>query len=174
MPRIRLIADNPWFQGTFAEIFLQHDTVCLPTADFSILPAFLQWAGLDLFTDMLATGALRFIKHFGSLAYVDDGTGITQYYPLKEPPPPGSDGYAPFEHLGAGDGALSASVVTSEEAISLYLRGVQTKSAGELQNHEVKHLTSLVLRQTVEVELRESFYEKVTALTARDIKALPG
>jgi hypothetical protein len=118
--------------------------------------------------DMLATDSLRFIKHFGSISYA----GVTQYYPL----PPGTvplQEYAPHVSLDGSEAIKFACVIPSEQAISLYLNEVRTNAYGELADHIVRHLTSLVIRQTIEVELRKSFTSKVTDQTARDITDTP-
>lgn len=164
VPAIRLMIDNPWWKGVVAEALLQHDTVTLPTADFTILPVLMQWAGPDILTDMLATGSLQFVRSFGSIGYFK-GEGIDLYEARPDQGDPRTIRLA--EREPPHD--MLVPIVSSEEAASSFLT-VVTERGGELRPEAKNHLVKLVLDHTVEVELRISFKEKVVDLTNADVQ----
>ena len=80
LPRITtLIQERPAIKGALAERMLLYDRLIIPTADFSILPVLVTWLGQDLLTEMLAAGAIRFLRYYGSLGYAGNGNGLCMF-----------------------------------------------------------------------------------------------
>lgn len=168
LPRIQGVADHKGVQGLIAELLLQHDVVALPTADFSILPVLLQWFGEDLLSDMLASGAFRFIRYFGSVAYHGDLREIQPYELWPEKPHPDSRQF----DLRRVDGKTFrdsdvAAIADSEQAVDIYLTRVYDSRTGPLTGAALANMTRLVLQQTTEARI--DFRTEVAEPTLLDI-----
>jgi hypothetical protein len=69
----------PSMPSHFASQLLLYEHVIIPTNDFAIVPAILQWMGQDAFEDALEAEAVAFLRRKGSLMYGGNGTGLNEY-----------------------------------------------------------------------------------------------
>jgi hypothetical protein len=63
----------------FASQLLLYERVIVPTNDFAIVPALLQWMGRDAFEEALDVGTVAFLRRKGSLMYAGNGAGLSEY-----------------------------------------------------------------------------------------------
>lgn len=59
-----------------ASQLLLYETVIIPTIDFGVIPALINWFGVKTFEDILESSAIRFIRRKNILAYAGNGNGI--------------------------------------------------------------------------------------------------
>ncbi len=80
LPRIEaLMNERPAIMGALVERLFLYDELVIPTCDFSVVPVLTSWLGDDLFTEMVQTGAIRFLRYRGSLGYSGNGVGLVQF-----------------------------------------------------------------------------------------------
>jgi hypothetical protein len=70
---------EPRARSHFASQLLLYERVIIPTNDFSVVPALLQWMGRDAFEEALDSGAVSFLRRKGSLMYAGNGNGLNEY-----------------------------------------------------------------------------------------------
>ena len=158
-PRIAALEVAVPFKGTFAELLLQHDSVIMPTADFSILPVLLSWLGYQTLCEVLESGSLSFSRHLGSIAYFPGGAGLEPYElrPSKQP--------KDFRERVDFNAAAP-----TDEAAELYLSNEVYKPDKRLFRREKNRLLRLVLDHTRESGLVPTFRSRVAEVTYRDIE----
>lgn len=80
LPRIEaLMYERPAIMGALVERLFLYDELVIPTCDFSVVPVLTSWLGDDLFTEMVQTGAIRFLRYRGSLGYSGNGVGLLKF-----------------------------------------------------------------------------------------------
>src|ERR1039458_6059578 len=70
---------EPRMRSHFASQLLLYEHVIIPTNDFAIVPALLQWMGRDAFEEALDSGTVTFLRRKGSLMYAGSGVGLNEY-----------------------------------------------------------------------------------------------
>lgn len=61
-----------------ASQLLIYDDIIIPTKDFGIIPALVNWMGLNAFREAIKKGIISFLHRKDMLAYVGNGNGISQ------------------------------------------------------------------------------------------------
>jgi hypothetical protein len=67
---------QPANRAHFGSQLLLYEHVIIPTNDFAIVPALIQWLGQEHFEAALDCGAIRFLRRTGLLGYAGNGNGI--------------------------------------------------------------------------------------------------
>jgi hypothetical protein len=68
---------EPENSAHLANQLLLYEHLIIPTNDFGIVPALIQWLGIKNFEESLENGTLSFLRRRGFLAYVGNGNGIS-------------------------------------------------------------------------------------------------
>ena len=66
-------------EAHLANQLLLYDKIVIPTKDFGIVPALLNWLGVDFLREALDTNSLAFLHRRSMLAYVGNGGGINTF-----------------------------------------------------------------------------------------------
>ncbi|MFQ6029281.1 MAG: hypothetical protein ACE5Q6_17535 [Dehalococcoidia bacterium] len=78
-PRLRAYSEDKSLAGHVLESLLFYDRLVIPTVDFSIVVPLVHWLGVDLFRNILGSGALSFVRYAGTLGYLGNGHGISLF-----------------------------------------------------------------------------------------------
>ncbi|NKE71313.1 hypothetical protein [Candidatus Manganitrophus noduliformans] len=80
MPNINaaFIRDPRWKAHVASQITL-YDQIIIPTHDYGVVAALVNWLGKEVFLDALETGAFRFVRTQDLLGYAGNGVGISGY-----------------------------------------------------------------------------------------------
>ncbi|MFH0343689.1 MAG: hypothetical protein ACHBNF_16545 [Chromatiales bacterium] len=70
---------QPANRAHFGSQLLLYEQVIIPTNDFAIVPALLQWMGQKHFEAALDCGAISFLRRLGLLGYAGNGNGISSF-----------------------------------------------------------------------------------------------
>jgi len=77
--RNRAFFSEPSLLSHFASQLLLYEHLIIPTNDFAIVPALLQWMGRDAFEEALDSATIAFLRRKGSLMYGGNGAGLSEY-----------------------------------------------------------------------------------------------
>lgn len=73
------IFGNMQLKGRFAEKLILYDMLIVPTTDFAIVSALIDWMGPPTFMEALETKAIEFFKYSGFLGYSGNGVGLAHF-----------------------------------------------------------------------------------------------
>jgi hypothetical protein len=73
----QLFGNNLINKGHLASQLILYDSVIIPTYDFGIVPILISWFGFEDFKRIIKTGAVKFLRRDGMIAYVGGGNGIS-------------------------------------------------------------------------------------------------
>jgi hypothetical protein len=148
---------DPANRAHLASQLLVYEHLIIPTNDFALVPALIQWMGLKEFEEALETDAFRFLRRNGRLAYGGNGLGITAFVLQDTPEKP----FKWWENAFHGELDL---------AVDLQLRhGVSSLS---LQHRE--SLIKKVIARSQSVDYSDEFFTKnVVNESYADIRDTP-
>jgi hypothetical protein len=79
---------QPQIRAHLGSQLLIYEHVLIPTNDFAIVPALVQWLGLKHFEAALDSGAVSFLRRLGLLGYAGNGNGISSFVVTPSPHKP--------------------------------------------------------------------------------------
>jgi hypothetical protein len=158
--RIRTLChEKPILKGKFAERLLLYDHVVTPTVDFSIIPVLVTWLGEGLFRDVLARGALSFVRFRGGVGYSPGASGLGNF----------QIGPGQTQRRRETDRQFTAFTRNPADAIEIWLRDV----IPELTPRNRVKISRSVLRRTKLLDEFPNFKETVEEETYQDVIGSP-
>src|ERR1017187_533294 len=76
---------DPANRAHLASQLLLYEHVLIPTNDFAVVPALIDWMGIDGFGEAIDCGAIGFLRRRGVLGYASDGLGV-QLFAFSDTP----------------------------------------------------------------------------------------
>jgi hypothetical protein len=71
--------ERPQPRAHIASQILIYDQLVIPTHDYGVVAALVNWLGKGIFLDALEVGAFQFVRPQGLLGYVGNGHGVSEY-----------------------------------------------------------------------------------------------
>ncbi len=150
-----------WDRANFAHLINQlliYDRVLIPTYDLGIVPALLQWIGLEALRDLIADGSICFVRYHGQIGYAGNGNGISIFRIAP-------DDERPFE-------AWWQEAVFRETPIAIEQQLINQRLS--LSSQERSDLVRAVVASTIEPTYsNEEFIRHVVNESYRDIVTSP-
>lgn len=150
---------DPANRAHLASQFLIYEHVIIPTNDFAVVPALINWMGIAAFEEALDSGAITFLRRLGILGYAGNGLGLQAFGFSDTPEKPYRQWW---RRTLFGDPA---------EAVELHLQ----YGASSLPKSERERLTGKVLANSRTPDLNKDnlFTKHVENESYTDIKDTP-
>lgn len=73
------LANDAARRAHFASQLMVYDRIVIPTSDFGVVPALLQWAGEKRMEELLEEEAVSFLRLYGLIGYAGAGNGLVSF-----------------------------------------------------------------------------------------------
>jgi hypothetical protein len=140
-------------KGLLASQALLYDTIVVPTMDFGIVPAFVEWLSLPVLREALESETIRFLRYPAMIGYGGNGAGV-------------------IANLRFGKGQSSVWDWTHVAAFGSMDEAIEAQAeygCDNIPDRERSSLTSAISKATVEFSTEDDFSCNIARATYQDI-----
>jgi hypothetical protein len=142
-------------KGLLASQALLYDTIVVPTMDFGIVPAFIDWLSLTALREALESETIKFLRYPAMIGYAGNGAGVIANLRFGK----GQSSVWDWTHIAAFESV--------EQAIDAQVK----HGCHNVPDWERSPLISAISKAAIEFNTEDEFSRKVAQATYQDIAA---